>query len=228
MTELYPPVHVAWNAVMRSVRSVAKDEYNRQQKFRFRGVDAVINEVGPALREHSVAVVAHRVRQISTTEYESKPKNPDETGTRMVNRLVHVKWRIYGPGGDWLPGESFGESADAGDKSMAKAMSVAYRTFLLQALCIPTGDADPDSESHERRSAAVPPKSPILVAREALWGKCATLGQSAKEAEIRFETEHGYSIKQADPDSIGAFAQMLESEAQMESARDAQEADDQS
>jgi hypothetical protein len=43
------------------------------------------------------------------------------------------------------PGEAF----DSGDKSTAKAMSVAYRTALLQALTLPTDEPDPDETVEE-------------------------------------------------------------------------------
>jgi hypothetical protein len=39
---------------------------------------------------------------------------------------------------------------DSGDKATAKAMSVAYRTALLQVLCLPTDEPDPDSHTYER------------------------------------------------------------------------------
>jgi hypothetical protein len=38
---------------------------------------------------------------------------------------------------------------DSGDKSLSKAMSVAWRTFLLQTFHLPTNDPDPDSEGYE-------------------------------------------------------------------------------
>jgi hypothetical protein len=49
---------------------------------------------------------------------------------------------------------SVGEAFDMGDKATAKAMSVAYRTCLLQALTIPTDDPDPDESSYEQAPAA--------------------------------------------------------------------------
>jgi hypothetical protein len=52
-----------------------------------------------------------------------------------------------------LTGCAYGEASDAGDKSTPKAMSVAYRTFLLQSLCLPTDEPDPDSETHDRGTA---------------------------------------------------------------------------
>jgi hypothetical protein len=42
---------------------------------------------------------------------------------------------------------------DSGDKATAKAMSVAFRTALLQSLSLPTDEVDPDAHSYERSSA---------------------------------------------------------------------------
>jgi hypothetical protein len=39
---------------------------------------------------------------------------------------------------------------DSGDKAIAKAMSVAFRTALLQTLALPTDEADPDTSSYQR------------------------------------------------------------------------------
>jgi hypothetical protein len=46
-----------------------------------------------------------------------------------------------------------GEAMDSGDKAVAKAMSVAFRIALLQALALPTDEPDPDSYSYERSEA---------------------------------------------------------------------------
>ncbi len=42
---------------------------------------------------------------------------------------------------------------DSGDKATAKAMSVAYRIALIQALNAPTGDPDPDTQTYERSAS---------------------------------------------------------------------------
>jgi hypothetical protein len=96
------------------------------------------------MRQHKVKVIPVRTKQIDAVEYTTK------RGTRMVNRIVKVRWQVRGPRGDHFPGESMGEAADSGDKAMPKAMSVAYRTFLLQAIAAATGERDPDADSHER------------------------------------------------------------------------------
>ena len=43
--------------VMEEVGAVKKADRNDHQKFNFRGIDAVVNAVSPALRKHGVVVV---------------------------------------------------------------------------------------------------------------------------------------------------------------------------
>jgi hypothetical protein len=138
-----PTVHQALNKVMGDVQAVKKDSKNQAQKFNFRGIDAVMNAVGPALRKHGVTILPEDVdvhRSNGTTA----------NGKQTAEVVVKVTYRVYGPGGDSIHGKVAAEAMDFGDKAVAKAMSVAYRTFLLQALTIPTGDPDPDGEAFER------------------------------------------------------------------------------
>ena len=136
-------VHQALSKVMEAVQAVRKDSKNQAQRFNFRGIDAVMNAVGPALRKHGVTILPEDVdvhRSNGTTA----------SGKQTAEVVVKVTYRVYGPAGDSIHGKVAAEAMDFGDKAVAKAMSVAYRTFLLQALTIPTDDPDPDSESYER------------------------------------------------------------------------------
>lgn len=128
---------------MEDVQAVKKDSKNQAQKFNFRGIDAVMNAVGPALRKHGVTILPEDVdvhRSNGTTA----------NGKQVAEVVVKVTYRVYGPKGDSIHGKIAAEAMDFGDKAIAKAMSVAYRTFLLQALTIPTDEPDPDGESFER------------------------------------------------------------------------------
>ena len=49
-------IHQALSAVMGDVQAVGKTGRNESQGFSFRGIDAVVNAVGPALRDHGVIV----------------------------------------------------------------------------------------------------------------------------------------------------------------------------
>lgn len=136
-------VHQALSKVMGDVQAVKKDSKNQAQKFNFRGIDAVMNAVGPALRKHGVTVLPEDVEV-------HRSNGTTASGKQTAEVVVKVTYRVYGPAGDSIHGKVAAEAMDFGDKAVAKAMSVAYRTFLLQALTIPTDEPDPDSESYER------------------------------------------------------------------------------
>lgn len=141
------------NKVMEDVGAVRKGDRNSQQNFNFRGIDAVMNAVSPALRKHGVIV---------TPNIESCDFGTVEIGknhTSMGHCRVTVTYKFWAPDGTFLPATVVGEAMDSGDKAHAKAMSVAFRTALLQTLCLPTDETDPDAESYERapRRAASKP-----------------------------------------------------------------------
>lgn len=129
-------------AVMGEVQSVAKKERNLQQNFNFRGIDAVVNKVGPALRNAGGFIVPEVVSQVHSTGATKSG------GTTNIVRL-EVKFSIFGADGEPIVGTVAAESFDSGDKATAKAMSVAFRTFLLQVLALPTDEPDPDATSYE-------------------------------------------------------------------------------
>jgi hypothetical protein len=148
-----PTVFEALAAVMADVQAVKKGDRNDAQRFMFRGIDAVVNAVGPALRKHGVTVSP----RVDLYEYGTVTT---AGGKAMGHVRVLVTYTFHGPAGDALPAQAPGEAFDAGDKATPKAMSVAFRTALLQALALPTDEPDPDSSSYERAPAqpAQPPR----------------------------------------------------------------------
>ena len=136
-------VHQALSKVMAEVQAVRKDSKNQAQRFNFRGIDAVMNAVGPALRKHGVTILPEDVEV-------HRSNGTTANGKQTAEVVIKVTYRVYGPAGDSIHGKVAAEAMDFGDKAIAKAMSVAYRTFLLQALTIPTDEPDPDSVSYER------------------------------------------------------------------------------
>lgn len=131
-------------AVMDDVRAVEKTEVNQQQGFRYRGVDAVVDAVGPALRAHRI-VVLPMVEQLDMATVEVGKQR-----TTMTRATVRVRYRFIVDDGSSVDAIVVGEAFDAGDKAVAKSMSVCFRTLLLQVLALPTNQPDPDSVSYER------------------------------------------------------------------------------
>jgi hypothetical protein len=133
--------------IMKEVQGLAKKDKNTSQGFNFRGIDAVMNVVGPALRKHGGFIVPS-VSDVSTSVATTK-----SGGSLNISRLK-VSYSVFGSEGEPITGTVAAEAMDSGDKATAKAMSVAYRTFLLQLLCLPTDEPDPDSFSYELASKA--------------------------------------------------------------------------
>jgi len=133
------PVHIAWIRVMRDVKAVRKDKVadikteKGGYRFNFRGIDQVLNAVGPALRRHGVTVLPIGIELT-------------RSGGRMTESLVKVSYEITGPMGDTKHVASAGEGLDVGERGLAKALTTAYRNMLIVALTIPTDDPkmDPD------------------------------------------------------------------------------------
>jgi hypothetical protein len=138
-------VNEAITAVMEDVGAVRKDGRNNQQNFNFRGIDAVVNAVSPAMRKHGLVVRPTAV----TRETSGKQLSGGKMATSIE---VTVDYTFTGPEGDSLTTQVVAEAFDLGDKATAKAMSVALRTCLLQTFMLPTDDKDPDSETYERAS----------------------------------------------------------------------------
>ena len=139
-----PTVVQALSAVMADVRAVAKKERNTSQGggFYFRGIDAVVNAVGPALRTHGVVVTPH-------LDHIDRREGRTSKGGTLNYVAVIVTYTFTGPAGDTMTATVPGEAFDSGDKATAKAMSVAFRTCLLQALTLPTDEADPDADVYD-------------------------------------------------------------------------------
>jgi hypothetical protein len=200
------PIHQALADVMEDVRVVHKGERNSQQGYIFRGIDAVINAVGPVLRKHGVVPMP----MLEAATYRDVQTN---TGKPSREVTVKVRYRFYGPAGDFLDAIVPGESMDFGDKGTAKAMSVAMRIALLQALALPTDDPDPDTQSYER--APVPVErvtqdpSEADEARERVRIYCKATELDMKLIPPDFTKVTGEDIKSASADVVDGYLTQL-------------------
>lgn len=139
----------ALTEVMKEVGAVGKKDRNASQGFNFRGIDAIVNAVSPALQKYGVIVVP------SVEDYEYSSVEIGKNRTVMGHVKLKVSYTFIGAGGDAIKATVVGEAMDSGDKATAKAMSVAFRTALLQTLSLPTDEPDPDSQSYERSEKVV-------------------------------------------------------------------------
>jgi hypothetical protein len=195
MTEK-PTVVEALAAVMGDVRAVGKDQRNNDQHYNFRGIDAVINAVGPALRRHGV-VVMPELLEANYRDVQTSRGKPSRECT------VKVRYTFYGPAGDKLECVTPGESMDFGDKGAPKAMSVAYRIALIQALALPTDEPDPDQDNYERAP------DPAEDARQELLAAVQERKLDIIAVRKAFARQYGTPVASAAAEQLRAFTAAL-------------------
>lgn len=137
-----PMIFEAVSNVMLDIKHVAKNQVNKQQGFSFRGIDDMYNAVHAAMAKHQIfptAEVLDRLREQKATK----------NGGSLTVTVLRVKFTYHAIDGSSVSTEAEGESADSGDKSTSKAMSMADKYALIQMFKIPTSDMpDADKESY--------------------------------------------------------------------------------
>lgn len=184
---------------MADIGAIGKDSVNQQQKFRYRGIDAVMNALNPVLQKWGLFCVPEVLNQV-------REERATNNGGTLKYSILTVKYTMYAPDGSSVSAVVLGEGMDSGDKASNKAMSVAFKYAMFQLFCIPTEEmVDPDSETppdnYPGKREAAPPaqeaKKPAHPAPQApAQGTAAktmkTLMNSAlvaygvKEAPVKF------------------------------------------
>ena len=136
-------IYKAINEVMKEIGAVGKNQKNSQQGFMYRGIDAVMNAINPALTNHGVFVVPEVLEQ--TREERTTAK-----GNLLIYSICKIKFSFFAEDGSHVEAITIGEGMDSGDKATNKAMSIAFKYACFQVFCIPTEEmVDPDAECHE-------------------------------------------------------------------------------
>lgn len=137
------------NKVMEDIGAIGKNTKNAQQGFMYRGIDAVMNALNPALVKHKVFVVPEVLEQ--TREERMSAKN-----NTLLYSIIKVKYTFYAEDGSSVSAVVIGEGMDSGDKATNKAMSIAFKYACFQVFCIPTEEmVDPDAECHDVKAKTI-------------------------------------------------------------------------
>lgn len=136
-------IYTAIMNVMKDCGAVGKDSRNPQQGYKYRGIDAVMNALNPALIKNRVFVVPEVLEQAREERQTAK-------GGLLIYSVVTVKYTFYAEDGSSVSAVVTGEGMDSGDKATNKAMSAAFKYALFQTFCIPTEEmVDSEIESPE-------------------------------------------------------------------------------
>lgn len=155
-------------AVMSEVGAIGKNSENTTQGFKYRGIDAVMNALNPALTKNKVFIVPEVLEQIREERTNAK-------GTNLIYSICKVKYTFYAEDGSNVSAIVIGEGMDTGDKATNKAMAIALKYACFQVFCIPTEEmVDPDRESHEVVSKLMTPQQKVELLKEMNRTKVST------------------------------------------------------
>ncbi|MFB8763817.1 ERF family protein [Nocardiopsis alba] len=213
-----PAIYGALVDVMSSVGAVGKGSINKQQGYRYRGIDDVMTHVHAAMVKHRVVVRPTVLQRVT----DQRPRK--EGGVMYVTHLeIRYRW-ISAVDGSHDDIVVWGEGADTADKSTSKAQSMALKYGLLHSLMIPTEDIIDGDADHPDPGAPSPRQAPAV---DAEW---------VIEARRRIGSATGTDDLSAVWDAIGEAlsahridrptADALANEVRARSAKLAEQADD--
>lgn len=148
-------IYESMAAIMSDAGAITKSKKNQMQGFMFRGIDDVYNSLHSLFAKHQVLCVP------VVEEYKHTDAGTTKNGTMQTRAIVKMGYKFIASDGSEVVASILGEGIDSGDKSTAKAMSVAHKYLLLQTFLIPTEDlVDGDAESPVIHTPAKKPISP--------------------------------------------------------------------
>lgn len=130
-TEAPGMIYGAINEVMKDVGAITKDSRNTFDGYKFRGIDAVLNALQPALKKHGITIVPTVINQV-------REERVSDKGKAMMYSILTVNYKFYALDGSYIEATVIGEGMDRGDKASNKAMSAAFKYAAFQTFCIPT------------------------------------------------------------------------------------------
>lgn len=208
-------IHVLVNRVLAALPAIGKTDWNEQQKFHFRGVDAVLNALNPLLAENGVTIVPHKVLDRLASQRTTK------SGTVMYEVNLHIQFRLYGPKGDFIEAEAWGEGTDMGDKATGKAGTAAQKAMLIQTFSISTQEQtedEPDRHSPEetiRRGAAPPPgwasHDEFVETTRAVFDAVKNAPDEVRARCREWRAVRGIEGSRFSKDDFGEFSELVES-----------------
>lgn len=146
-------IYESLTAVNREVEAVKKEKENKQQGFKFRGIDDAYNALHALFAKFGIIIFSEHLT--STRE-----ERPSKSGGVLIWTISTYKFIFVAGDGSFHSSIFQGEAMDSGDKSCNKAYSGALKYALLSMFLIPTEDIeDADKVTPELGSKPSPKSS---------------------------------------------------------------------
>lgn len=192
------------NKVMEEVGAIGKNSRNSTQGYLYRGIDAVMNALQPALVNNKVFVVPEVLEHTREERTTSK-------GGVLLYSIIKVKYHFYAEDGSEVTATVIGEGMDSSDKSSNKAMSVAFKYACFQVLCIPTEemlDSEASDPINDADKKTVEEKKPTCITGEQ---KAQILAECNRTGVKPSEVAKMFNLSEIDDIPESQFAKLYKS-----------------
>lgn len=159
--------------LMRMVTTIGKDQETKGDgpRFKFRGIDTVMNEVGAAMRDVGL-IMRPQILDKTYTNHTGRKANGGEVVYTTCSLTVRYIFTDPDDGTTYTM-EMVGEGRDNTDKATSKAASMALKYGLLEGLMVAVddmedSDRDAPEVTREQQAPAAPQKSAAEDAADAL------------------------------------------------------------
>jgi hypothetical protein len=126
-------IYEALPLITADVRAVGKNNKNEDQGYAFRGIDDVVQMIHSLLPKYGVGLIP-KVTKVTQENVTSA------RGAKGWHSIVEMDYKMTARDGTQEIGSGIGESTAYDDKGIAKAQSMAFKYFLVQAFTIPTNE----------------------------------------------------------------------------------------
>jgi len=183
-----PSVHDALRAVMADVGAIAKRGQNRDQGYRFRSIEQVVDTFYPLFLKHGIMMIPRVV------EHEAYGKATGAGDKKQTYTALTIEYDVYGPAHDRLepcPRLTV-HGADMGDKAPNKALSYGLKYMLAQMFMVPFIKQDEGDERGPPKASD--PAAELAHARDELKRTVATYLRGSEMAPGRWIVKVAQSI----------------------------------
>lgn len=207
-------IHEALLKTRQDVGIIGKKDRNTFHNYTYRGIDAVLNVVGPALLANGINVIPD-LKHLDSRDVTT------EKGKRAREVTVTVAYTYEGPDGDSRVTTVAGEASDLGDSAVSKAFSVALRIAHTQMLQIPTGESDPAGKGATRGV------DPVVKLKQEIWTEAEKQGWIAEDGTYQkladdfsgWDETGGGAIEEADLATLKKYLAHLKPSQRMQRSK---------
>lgn len=198
-------IYEAISRCMEEIGAVGKDAVNKQQGFKYRGIDAVMNAINPALVKNHVFIVPEVLDQ-------QRQERTTNKGAVLIYSICRIKYTFYAEDGSFIEAVTVGEGMDFGDKATNKAMAIAFKYACFQVFCIPTEEMkDPDEETPDPVKPQFTPATPEQLHKiNEFVDAYAEMCENAKAVDIMNQLKKMYNFSSTSDISTELASKLIE------------------